>query len=337
MAIRPIGYGAPCAVSVLRANNDKRGWEDATSDAVKEGFEEDANYRIVYKNMDYDTTYKTWIYEGNASEKTVGYLHLLSYPYDTVKFAIGDYIQFDYNEGYENPADYKVWIMQALDQRHLYEVHGRMLPCNQHLRWQAGDGAVYDYPCYFNTEMTKTNILDSGQGFNVESGAVIAIVQQNTHTSTIYVNQRFILNGRSYVCYQFNDNIDPGLIYIYLRLTAEQLEDNFDDSIAYNGSSVDNPDLNGDVCNITSTETLPMGDSLTITIYNYDNGALSQDVFTITPFNVPSANYTLSGTQGNQFVLKNVKQYTKAPLKLNLTNDKTHNTTVVYVWLGGAL
>lgn len=337
MAIRPIGYGAPCAVSVLRANNDKRGWEDATSDAVKEGFEEDANYRIVYKNMDYDTTYKTWIYEGNASEKTVGYLHLLSYPYDTVKFAIGDYIQFDYNEGYENPADYKVWIMQALDQRHLYEVHGRMLPCNQHLRWQAGDGTIYDYPCYFNTEMTKTNILDSGQGFNVESGAVIAIVQQNAYTATIYVNQRFILNGRSYVCYQFNDNIDPGLIYIYLRLTAEQLEDNFDDSIAYNGSSVDNPDLNGDVCNITSTETLPMGDSLTITIYNYDNGALSQDVFTITPFNVPSANYTLSGTQGNQFVLKNVKQYTKAPLKLNLTNNKTHNTTVVYVWLGGAL
>lgn len=337
MAIRPIGYGAPCAVSVLRANNNKRGWEDATSDAVKEGFEEDANYRIVYKNMDYDTTYKTWIYEGNASEKTVGYLHLLSYPYDTVKFAIGDYIQFDYNEGYENPADYKVWIMQALDQRHLYEVHGRMLPCNQHLRWQAGDGTIYDYPCYFNTEMTKTNILDSGQGFNVESGAVIAIVQQNAYTATIYVNQRFILNGRSYVCYQFNDNIDPGLIYIYLRLTAEQLEDNFDDSIAYNGSSVDNPDLNGDVCNITSTETLPMGDSLTITIYNYDNGALSQDIFTITPFNVPSANYTLSGTQGNQFVLKNVKQYTKAPLKLNLTNNNTHNTTVIYVWLGGAL
>lgn len=337
MAILPTKFGSLCTTSVLRANNDRLGWEDATSNAVKEGFEQDANFRIVYKNMDYDTTYKTWIYEGNASEKTVGYLHLLSYPYDTVKFAIGDYIQFDYNEGFENPADYKIWIMQSLDQRHLYEVHGRMLPCNQHLRWQDGSGVIHDYPCYFNTEMTKTNILDSGQGFNVESGAIIAIVQQNKNTSTIYVNQRFILNGRAYVCYQFNDNIDPGLIYVYLRLTAEQLEDNFDDSIAYNGDSVSTPEVSGDVCNITSTTTLPEGDDLEITIYNYNDGTKTQDTFTLTPYNVPSSCYTLSTTTGNEFVLTNDSQYFKGPLKMTLTNDRTSNVTVIYVWLGGAL
>ena len=338
MAIRPSNYGASCTTSVLRANVHEYGWETSTSNAVKEGFEQDANYRIVYKNMNYSKTYKTWIYEGNASEKTVGYLHLLSYPYNTVQFAIGDYIQFDYNENKDKPENYKFWILQSLDQRHLYEVHGRMLPCNQRLRWQAGDGTVYDYPCYFNTEMTKTNILDSGQGFNVESGAIIAIVQQNSYTSTIYVNQRFILNGRSYVCYQYNDNIDPGLIYIYLRLTAEQLEDNFEDSLAYNGEPVTGDvSVSGDVCNVTSTETLPVGEQINIIINNYNNGVATGDTFTATTYNVPSSCYDLTTVSGNSFMLTNLKQYTKNPLRITLENERTGNTTVLYVWLGGAL
>lgn len=338
MPITPKGYGTTCTISMLRAGTAGNGWKDDTADAIKDGFEESVDYRIVYKNMNYDTTYKTWIYEGNASEKTVGYLHLMSYPYDDVRFKIGDYVQFDYDHNNVMPPEYKFWLIQSLDHRHLYNVHGRILPCNSALRWQDNNGNNYSYPCYFNTEMTKTNILDSGQGFNVESGALIAIVQQNSDTNTIYINQRFILGGRAYIVYQFNNNIDEGLIYVYLRMTAELPEDDLINGYAYNGFDLqETVTLNGDVLNIDNDITLLQDDDIIIRINNYVLGIMSKDTYTVTPYDVPTKYYELTDIDGNEFVVKNVKQYKSHPLKLEFTNQTTGNVTTAYIWLGGAL
>lgn len=339
MALTPKSYGQTCTMKMLKAGVSGSNWADNTSDAIKEGFEDSVDFRIVYRNMNYGITYKTWIYEGNAGEKTVGYLHLLSYPYNDVRFKIGDYIQFDYYHNNVTPPEYKFWILESLDCRLLYNVHGRMLPCNQQLKWQDNNTKkIYSYPCYFNTEMTKTNILDSGQGFNVESGAIIAIVQQNADTSTIYVNQRFVLNGRTYVVYQYNDNIDEGLLYVYLRLTAELPEDDLDNSLAYNGSDIQIDDsLNGDIINIENSISLRQGENININIYNYINGLKGSDIFEAVCSGVPTLNYTISNLTGNEFVITNNKQYTKAPLKIDFTNLTTEDITTVYVWLGGAL
>ena len=337
MAITPRSYGKSCTMTMLQAGVFGSSWKDDTADSIKEGFEESVDFRIVYRNMDYMTQYKTWVYEGNASEKTVGYLHLMSYPYDTVRFKIGDYIQFNYGHENVHPSLYKFWILQSLDTRHLYEVRGRMLPCNQKLQWKDTDGNQYSYPCYFNTEMTKTNILDSNQGFNVESGALVAIVQQNEDTRKIYVNQRFILNHRSYIVYQFNDNIDEGLIYVYLRITAELPEDDLVNDYAYNGFElITDTTLMGDIINVADVTSLFQQDDLHINIVNYNMGAQTDDVFEVTAFDVPSTYYSIETIDGNNFVLHNVKQYKSAPLKLEFTNLTTLNVTTIYVWLGGA-
>lgn len=337
MALSPKNYGKTCTMNMLQAGITNSSWTDTTTDAAKDRFEESVDYRIVYRNMDYSQTYKTWIYEGNASEKTVGYLHLLSYPYNEVRFKIGDYIQFNYMHKNEHPSQYKVWLLQSLDCRQLYNVHGRMLPCNSLLRWKDDDKS-YSYPCYFNTEMTKTNILDSGQGFTVESGAIIAITQQNENTSKIYVNQRFVLNKRTYIVYQYNDNIDEGLIYIYLRLTAELPEDDLEGGLAYNGVDL-NPDisLNGNIINVSDVQSLREGDSLPISIYHYTLGRRNDDIFSVTPYDVPSSFYSISTENNNDFVLTNIKQYTRNPLKLEFKDLTTNDLTVIYVWLGGAL
>jgi hypothetical protein len=340
MALSPKGYGKTCTMTMLGAGLNKSNWTDTTSNAIKDLFEESVDYRIVYRNMDYSYAYKTWIYEGNAGEKTVGYLHLLSYPYDSVRFKIGDYIQFNYYHTNDEPSKYKYWLLQSLDCRHLYNVHGRMLPCNQVLRWE-DNGVVHTYPCYFNTEMTKTNILDSGQGFNVESGALIAIVQQNEYTSKIYVNQRFVLNGRTYIVYQYNDNIDEGLIYVYLRITAELPEDDLDGGVAYNGAELINDNmLNGNIINIADVTSLRQGEQTAITLYHYTLGRKDDDVFEVVPYDVPSNYYSINNGEtniGNDFVIVNNKQYTKNPLKLEFENLTTHETMDVYIWLGGAL
>lgn len=346
MALTPRNYGQTCTMKMLKAGVAGSNWADNTAEAIKEGFEDSVDYRIVYRNMDYGKFYKTWIYEGNASEKTVGYLHLLSYPYDSVQFKIGDYIQFDYYHDNVMPPEYKFWILQSLDCRLLYNVHGRILPCNQLLRWQdSTTKEIFSYPCYFNTEMTKTNILDSSQGFNVESGALIAIVQLNENTNTIYVNQRFMLGGRTYVCYQFNNNIDKGLLYVYLRLTAELPEDDFTNSLAYNGEEliVDNGiTLTGDVINLEDSQSLRQGDSLHISIYNYVNGIKSADIYEVHGYDVPIYCYELSsldnnGVTGNEFVLTNLEHYSKAPLQLKFINLSSEEEKICYVWLGGAL
>ena len=340
MALTPKSYGKTCTMKMLKAGLANSSWSDTTTDAIKEGFEDSVDYRIVYRNMNYNMFYKTWIYEGNAGEKTVGYLHLLSYPYDSVQFRIGDYIQFDYMHTNVDPANYKFWILQSLDCRHLYNVHGRILPCNQVLRWNDNNN-VYNYPCYFNTEMTKTNILDSSQGFNIESGALIAITQLNKDTSTIYVNQRFMLNNRTYIVYQYNDNIDEGLLYVYLRLTAELPEDDFDNKLAYNGVDlIEDVSLNGDIINISDVQSLRQGSSLNINIYNYTYGRQNNDVFMLTFYDVPPVGYYVLNNDsniGNEFVLTNIKQYNKAPLKLEFKNLTTNELTFAYVWLGGAL
>ena len=338
MAISPRNYGSTCTMSMLRAGLYGSNWNDDTSEAIKEGFEESVDYRIVYKNMNYSTTYKTWIYQGNASEKTVGYLHLLSYPYDSIQYKIGDYIQFNYGHTDDTPDKYKFWILQSIDTRLLYNVTGRILPCNQSLKWEDESGNIYSYPCYFNTEMTKTNILDSNQGFNVESGALIAIVQQNQDTQTIRVNQRFVLNNRTYVVYQYNDNIDEGLIYFYLRITAELPEDDKENQLAYNGFDLSNGNiLNGDVLSVDNMEYLTLGNTLSFSIYNYVNGYRSDDVFAITLYDVPTTCYNIDVNAGNVFNLTNVQPYYNNPLKIELKNMTTLEITTFNVWLGGVL
>lgn len=337
MAISPSGYGKSCTLSMLNAGANKSSWSDTTSDSIKEGFEDSIDYKVVYKNMDYTKTYKTWIYEGDASEKTIGYLHLFSYPYDTLQFNIGDYVQFDYNKDYTNPpSDYDYWLIQALDMRQLYNVHGRILPCNQQLKWIDKQNNVFAYPCYFNIEMTKTSILDSGQGFNVESGALIAIVQNNANVQKIYVNQRFILNGRTFIVYQYNDAIDTGLVYIYMRITAGLPQDDFINGIAYNGFDYEVNVLNGDVLNIPNVSTLPWTSTLNITMFNYNNGVKTSDTFSVVASGVPSNKYTLTSTD-NSVTLVNNATYTNNPLELVFTNNTTNQTTTTYVWLGGAL
>ena len=142
-----------------------------------------------------------------------------------------------------------------------------------------------------------------------------------------------------YIVYQYNDNIDEGLLYIYLRLTAELPEDDFDNGLAYNGMElIEDNSLNGDIINIADVQSLREGSSLNINIYNYVHGVKSNDSFVLTAYDVPPVGYyVLDETLGNEFVLTNIKQYGRAPLKLEFKNLTTNDLTIVYVWLGGAL
>ena len=101
---------------------------------------------------------------------------------------------------------------------------------------------------------------------------------------------------------------------------------------------IEDNSLNGDIINIADVQSLREGSNLNINIYNYVYGVKSNDSFVLTAYDVPPVGYyVLDETLGNEFVLTNIKQYSRAPLKLEFKNLTTNDLTIVYVWLGGAL
>lgn len=129
------------------------------TNAVKDNFSNSTDYRVVYKNFNYRKSYDTWIYEGNDKDKIVGWKYLQSYPYDTPQFKIGDYIHWNFNH-----KELSTWILISLDTEHLYNVKGRMLECNNSLRWKDKNGEINCYPCVIEDALTYANFKWGNKG-----------------------------------------------------------------------------------------------------------------------------------------------------------------------------
>ncbi|WP_459586059.1 hypothetical protein, partial [Enterobacter asburiae] len=77
--------------------------------------------------------------EGNSDDKTLGYKKMLSYPYQTLQFGIGDYIHFKYLHIRDVPQKWTTWLLISLDTLRLFNVNGRMVPCNQTLNMSTSE------------------------------------------------------------------------------------------------------------------------------------------------------------------------------------------------------
>ena len=136
------------------------------TELTKGTFYSNPDYNKIYKNFNYEKSYDAWIYEGNERDKIVGYKIFQSYPYDIVEFNIGDYIHWNFNH-----VELSTWLLTSLDTQYLYNVTGRMLLCNNSLRWKNNDGNLNCYPCVIKDAMTYTNFKWGNDGL-VEQGAL---------------------------------------------------------------------------------------------------------------------------------------------------------------------
>lgn len=302
---------------------------EAMTELTRDTFFENTDYRVVYKNFDYETSYDSWIYEGNDEDKIVGYKFFQSYPYDEVKFKIGDYIHWNFNH-----KEFSTWLLTSLDTQYLYNVKGRMLECNNSLRWKDKDGEIYCYPCVIKDAMTYTNFKWGNKGVVQSGGDIVVLVQKNEDTAKIDVNDRFLFNEIAFRVKQKFDELNPNYVELYMMKAPELQNDNYEDNLAINQQeeiiSQDGITL------LPNTKRIMVGETENFTVYNYINKVQQPDTFTIKVLNIPESYYELNIIDGNNFSIKNLKQYKKNPLTLECIDDTTGNKINAIIWLGGS-
>ena len=170
--------------SVLGYTNKLSDEKNQWINAIKQDFKTNLNYVSVTKNLDLTKTYDTWIYDGNREDKILGNKQFLSWPYDTLQFDIGDYIGFQYGDNYEN------WLITSIDKSRSWNVTGKIDRCVADLKWVDKDGKVQSYPCVVK-EATRVT-PDFSKLVITQQGYVTVIVQENTDTDLLKINNRFL-------------------------------------------------------------------------------------------------------------------------------------------------
>ena len=319
--------------SILHPYSKSNTEEQANSqitDLTKSSFNSSTDHRIVYKNFNYKTPYDAWIYEGNETNKIVGYKYLQSYPYDEPKFKIGDYVHWNYNH-----KEFSTWILISLDTEYLYNVKGRMLLCNNSLRWKdKNTGEINCYPCVIEDSMTYTNFKWGNRGVVEPSGDIIVVVQRNEYTSQISINDRFLFDGVGFKVKQFLNELNPNYLELYMMKTPELDGDDLNDNIAINDRQEEKEILHNVVVS-PNISKINQGETIQFSVYNYINEVKQSDEFSVEIQNVPKEYYELNIIDGNNFEIKNVKEYQINPMTVECKDTVTGDSFQKNIWLGG--
>ncbi len=312
----------------ILTNNSSNSNTSSITELTKSTFSENPDYNKVYKNFNYDKIYEAWIYEGNKEDKIVGYKIFQSYPYDKPEFKIGDYINWNYSH-----KEISTWLLTSLDTQYLYNVTGRMLECNNSLRWKDKNGNLNCYPCVIKDALTYTNFKWGNSGIVQSGGDIVVLVQRNKETSQIDINDRFIFTGVAFKVKQKFNELNPDYLELYMMKVPELEGDDLVNNIAIN----ENPIIevkNEIVLNPQITEIL-QGETQSFNVYSYKDKNKTSDSFTISIENVPNDYYKLDIIDSNNFSIENVKQYTKNPMNIICKNNSNENSITTQVWLGG--
>lgn len=302
---------------------------DQIIELTKNNFTNSTDHRKVYKNFNYEKSYDAWIYEGNDEDKIVGYKYFQSYPYDTPQFKIGDYIHWNFNH-----KEFSTWILTSLDTQYLYNVKGRMLECNNSLRWTDEDGEVNCYPCVIKDALTYTNFKWGNKGVVQNGGDIVVIVQRNKHTSKIKINDRFLFDEVGFRVKQLFDELNPDYVELYMMKAPELTGDNFEDNIAINEEPEQEIKEEGIVL-LPNVEEIMLGETVNFSVYNYLSGILQDDTFTINVSGVSDKYFNLEIINSNEFSIENLKEYQICPINIECIDDKTGNKINKQIWLGG--
>lgn len=314
--------------NLLHSNLDNQS-DDQLMELTQNNFNNSTDHRVVYKNFDYSKSYDAWIYEGNDKDKIVGYKYFQSYPYNEPKFKIGDYIHWNFNH-----KELSTWILISLDTEYLYNVKGRMLECNNSLRWKDSNGEINCYPCTIEDALTYTNFKWENKGVVEPGGDIVVVVQRNKYTSKIKVNDRFLFNETGFRVKQIFNELNPNYMELYMMKAPELENDDTKNNIAINENPSEKTDLNGIVLE-PNVEEIMLGKAINFSVYNYANGIKEEDTFTVNVKNVPNKYYELEMIDKNNFIIKNLEQYQISPLEIECVSDTTGKKVNKQIWLGG--
>jgi len=186
----PLPYSFSCnqkMVQMFGFSDDKLNEQTQWVDKIKDTFFRNLDYTLVYKNFDYTVGYHSLIYQGNRDDTNLGsYKKFISYPYDEIKFSIGDYISFTYG------GVLKHWLITSLDKMLYYDINGRIERCNILLKWMDENGMILSYPAVAKDKLTS-DAFNFNSNIVINQGKLDIEVQTNEFTKEIPINKRFLI------------------------------------------------------------------------------------------------------------------------------------------------
>lgn len=335
MAINPISVNSSCSGLIKNINKLDSSMKEDTISGIKDGFEDSPEFEWVYINFNFDNRLKTWITNGNMDDKTLGYKTLYSYPYSEIKFKIGDYIHFNYgHEDLNNPNIWSVWLLESLDTQRLYNMTGRLLPCNQELKW-VDNGLIYKYPCYLENSMKYTTLNLGTQGFVVPNADILLFVQKNEDTSMMNINKRFIFDGRAFIIVQINNVMNKGYLILFMNKVAESPLDDLKNNIAYNGESIIIENKKNGSYIYPEISSMLLNETIEFNVYKYTDGVVQDNTFDISIAGLDSSYYTLNVIDENNFKVTNIKSNYKKYITIVCKNIESGEIVERAIWLKG--
>lgn len=203
--------------------------------------------------------------------------------------------------------------------------------CNNKLKWINKNGILNEWECVFSRNISNTGLDYGVEGMPQVDGDSKILVQLNEYTKTINFNQRFLFNGHAFQVKQIDNHYSDTLMTIYIFETQLQPNDDIENNIAGGKEMVNNSE-NKILPNVTK---ITLDKTEIFNVYNYNNGAKTNDTFEITATGTSANNYELIVIDNNNFSIKNKKQST-TPLKVTCKNERTEDIVSIELILGGA-
>jgi hypothetical protein len=213
---------------------------------------------------------------------------MLSYPYDTIKFDIGDYVYWTYGGRSE------IWILTSLDRQLTFSVSGRIYKCNTTLNWKNSFGETIQYPAAIEAfKFSSEDTVKVSERFLTGDAKRYVTLQLNDDTIELKRNNRFIFDERAWKIV----DIDKSHDLVQLALEEHQVNTSTDDLVNEIADAYIDPTAvpSTPTTGITGDSTLPSEQIGTYSII----GALPTDVysFSLSNTNASIVSYTDSSVK----------------------------------------
>lgn len=226
--------------------------------------------------------------------------------------------------------DGKTWIATNTNKREGSVRTSIVRRCNQTLKWVAGD-ELKQWACAFTTDFNYISPNYGTEGVPIIKADAMILVQQNTDTTAIPYNQRFLFNGKAYITVQTNPHIIDTYLVIYVNATQIEADDDVVNNIA-NASAIQ-PVADG-VRILPGTFKLLAGETQQYSVYNYQDGVASLEGFDFYPAQAPTEDYLFTVTSENSFEVANLRQ-SPVPLIVRCVGKLTSSKAEINIVLGG--
>jgi len=267
-------------------------FDSKNKDFLKRNFEKsDAFYSVNLTDLNLDIKTNVPIHIYNFTTKANESKRFMTHP---------DYNYIDV--GYIIHMNDRNYLITNIENHGGLNKFGMIQECNNILKWKDFNGNVYSSLAVVDT---KRGFGDNNNKIQLVTNTLDVQVPNNSITSKIQINQRFIFNSRwAYRVNFINDVTDGGLILINLEFDEIKETDDLVNNIAFVEQTNNQTDTINGVYFDKTELNIKFKATDSISIYKYVNGIKQSDTFTFSIINIPSSAYEITNVDGNNISIK---------------------------------